>query len=459
MKKFTSLFLFILFIGSSIIVAQRRGNVTYTSLANRASTSNFFFDNVIIPDESQESAQLVFLFRMDNSFLPFKKLSIDDNIENPKDAEFYSIARLSSEIFQGKASKNELKNSSSISRDLWKDTLYTETYDQTKSKEDYASGKLVTKLKPGDYNYVLQLSLMEETNDRNSQRRNISIPDFKTKKTGEIYLLNNNSDLSHMEFMNMGNNVIYGKDYKVLIRIPEYNSTQKYHLRVSKAKINRKDTTNSEIVKNIQINSNEISANSSIELIDSIDPAVSLNSSKGSYSYVLLTVPNSGLENSIYNLELMSNSTDEVLAEKLIRSYWPDIPPSLLNLDISIEMMRYIVSEEQLKNLKKGNSEEKEEKFRDFWKKRDPTPETEFNELMTEYYRRIHYAFIEYRSPENPNGQDTDRGEVYIKYGPPNERDRSFPKKGLVIETWKYNDRSFVFEKGSGFSEFMLVGK
>lgn len=459
MKKITLLLSVFLLVTTSLVIGQRRGDVSYAMLANRAESPNFFFESIVIPHENENEAQLVFIFRMDNSFVPFKKISIDDNVKAPENAEFFSIARLNTEIFKGKASKSDLKNLSTVSRDIWTDTLFTQTYDDTKSKKKFATGRLVTELKPGMYNYVLQLSLMEETNDRNSQRRNIEIENFNTKKTGEIYLIKEENVSSSLELINMGNNVIYGKDYQVLVRIPNFNSSEEYSLVVNKARINRKDTTNVGITKTIPIDSNSIYTNSSLSLQDKELTSLAIKKGQGPFTYALVRIPNSELENSIYNIELKSQSNKTPLAKKLVRSYWPDIPPSLLNLDISIEMMKFIVSEDQLKELKKGNAQEKERKFRAFWEKRDPTPNTEFNQLMTEYYNRVHYAFVEYSSPENPNGQETDRGEVYIKYGPPNSRERTFPKKGKVIETWSYNDRNFVFEKGSGFSEFILAGK
>lgn len=459
MKKITFLLSTFLFVTTSLTLGQRRGDVSYAMLANQAASPNFFFESMVIPHENEDLAQIVFIFRMENSFLPFKKISIDDQIKAPENSEFYSIVRLNTEIFKGKASKSDLKNIATVSRDLWQDTLFTKNYEETKSKEKFATGKLVTELKPGMYNFVLQLSLMEETNDRNSQRRNVEVENFSTKKTGEMYLVKLDKAASNLELINMGNNVIYGKDYQLLVRIPNFSSNKAYSIIVNKARLNRKDTTNIEVVKTIQVSSNQIYTNAGLTLLNNNNATLAINKEKGSFTYALVTVPNSELENSIYNIELKSDSDKEPLAKKLVRSYWPDIPPSLLNLDISIEMMKYIVSEDQLKELKKGNDKEKEKKFRAFWEKRDPTPNSEFNELMTEYYKRVHYAFVEYRSPENPNGQDTDRGEVYIKYGPPNSRERSFPKKGKAIETWKYSDRTFVFEKGAGFSEFMLVGK
>lgn len=438
--------------------AQRRGQINYISLANRSASSNFFLDELILPPAKNEDPSLLFIFKMDNSFLPFKKTSTQDAFFNDSDKQFYSIARLNTEIFKGKVSQSRLENSSSFTRDMWQDTLFAANYEDTKSKNLYSPGKLVTSLAPGMYNYVLQLSLMEETNDRNSQRINILIPDFSKKQTGEIYLLTENSSINHLELLNFGDNVLYGKNFKALIRIPNYELKSQYQFEINKVNISRKDTSIVQKIETINIDSRSINSSSYIELKEEVNPTLQLQQN-GDWVYALVDVPNAALENSVYSLVLKKKDESKVLANKIFRSYWPDIPPSLLNLDVAIDMMKFIVSENQLKDLKKGNQQEKEVKFREFWKKRDPTPKTEFNELMTEYYNRIHYAFVEFRTPENPLGQNTDRGEVYIKYGPPTSKDRKFPKKGLVIETWNYGNREFVFEKGAGFSEFKLLGK
>jgi GWxTD domain-containing protein len=121
-------------------------------------------------------------------------------------------------------------------------------------------------------------------------------------------------------------------------------------------------------------------------------------------------------------------------------------------------MLKYILSKNELERIKRGSEEERERKFREFWEQRDPTPNTVYNELMAEYYRRIDYAFKEFGSQENPMGHENDQGEVYIKYGPPNEKERIFPPNGKTREIWKYSDRTFVFEASTGFGDFVLVG-
>jgi len=131
---------------------------------------------------------------------------------------------------------------------------------------------------------------------------------------------------------------------------------------------------------------------------------------------------------------------------------------SLLNLNIAIDMLRFMVSDKKIEEIKSGSSAEKERKFREFWKERDPTPDTEFNELMTEYYDRIDYAYREFTTPQNP-GFETDRGKAYILYGPPNEKERRLPTDAPAREIWYYDNRTLVFEATTGFGDFKLVAE
>jgi GWxTD domain-containing protein len=54
-----------------------------------------------------------------------------------------------------------------------------------------------------------------------------------------------------------------------------------------------------------------------------------------------------------------------------------------------------------------------------FWERRDPTPGTARNEFKEEHYRRIAYANTHFGS--KIPGSLTARGEIYIKFGPPDE--------------------------------------
>jgi GWxTD domain-containing protein len=64
---------------------------------------------------------------------------------------------------------------------------------------------------------------------------------------------------------------------------------------------------------------------------------------------------------------------------------------------------------------------EREEFIEQFWLRRDPTPGTEKNEFKEEHYRRTAYANQRFAS--SIPGWKTDRGRVYIVYGPPDAID------------------------------------
>src|SRR5215472_13601896 len=67
------------------------------------------------------------------------------------------------------------------------------------------------------------------------------------------------------------------------------------------------------------------------------------------------------------------------------------------------------------------NDEEREQFIEQFWLRRDPTPDTVENEYKEEHYRRIAYANEHFAS--GVPGWRTDRGRIYIAWGPPDERD------------------------------------
>jgi GWxTD domain-containing protein len=82
--------------------------------------------------------------------------------------------------------------------------------------------------------------------------------------------------------------------------------------------------------------------------------------------------------------------------------------------------VRYIISDEEKRAFNKLTTDEEREQFiEQFWRRRDPDPDTDENEYKEEYYERIAYA-NEHFSSGKP-GWMTDRGRMYIKYGKPNE--------------------------------------
>jgi GWxTD domain-containing protein len=261
-----------------------------------------------------------------------------------------------------------------------------------------------------------------------------------------------------LPLMNLSDNVVFGENFHALVRIPRYDDETEYRIGVYRAETSRRDTTKGEQVFNRILDSEHIYHKSLPVMQAGEEPTLSIQSSDSGFTYALVEIPNETFQNSAYTLELLSGSSNKPLAKTFFRSYWADMPASLLNLDIAIDHLKFILDESQLKELKSGTPEQKEKKLRAFWDQRDPTKGTVFNELMAEYYRRIDYAFEEFSNRGNLAGHESDQGKVYISYGPPDSKDRQFPPNGKVIEIWKYGNKNFVFEASTGFGDFKLVG-
>ncbi|HEY2390017.1 MAG TPA: GWxTD domain-containing protein [Candidatus Angelobacter sp.] len=80
-----------------------------------------------------------------------------------------------------------------------------------------------------------------------------------------------------------------------------------------------------------------------------------------------------------------------------------------------------ITSEELAAFNKLSNDAERDNFVEAFWRRRDPTPDTEENEFKEEYYRRIAYADEHFGA--GARGSKTDRGRIYILHGPPDSID------------------------------------
>lgn len=78
----------------------------------------------------------------------------------------------------------------------------------------------------------------------------------------------------------------------------------------------------------------------------------------------------------------------------------------------------YIITPEEKKAFDALKTDEERENFiENFWRRRDPNPDTEENEYRDEYYERIAYANEHFAS--GIPGWKTDRGRVYIAWGKP----------------------------------------
>lgn len=154
-----------------------------------------------------------------------------------------------------------------------------------------------------------------------------------------------------------------------------------------------------------------------------------------------------------------SNGTSIVSTAKSFYSHWKGLPSLVNNIEKAISQTVYIASPEELDHMEEGETiPEKTKRFLEFWKKKDPSPNNDENEIFDEYFRRIGYADENFSN--YIEGWRSDRGMVYTILGAPNNVDRHpFEYNTKPYEVWEYYDlnRSFIFQDQTGFGDYRLI--
>jgi len=146
-----------------------------------------------------------------------------------------------------------------------------------------------------------------------------------------------------------------------------------------------------------------------------------------------------------YILKIYTSKGDTT--EYKFKVIWEDEPISLLNIDYALNISKLFFNDVEMKKIEKGDYNEQFKNLIEAWEPFDPTPETPFNEAMNEFYKRVDYAYMNYSTFNEKNGAMTDKGKIYILYGPPNKIEQKF-KNGKLYETWIYTSllKEFTFE-------------
>jgi GWxTD domain-containing protein len=157
--------------------------------------------------------------------------------------------------------------------------------------------------------------------------------------------------------------------------------------------------------------------------------------------------------NYFLSIRLLENHKEITKIEESFQIEWSFL--SMLKNDYPrfIDQLRYIASDEEIKKLKQAKEDERMQKWLEFWKSKDPTPNTPENELKDEYYRRLKYANENF-AISNKEGWETDMGMVYIVYGHPDEVEKHpFEREEKAYQWWYYykSNRHFLFvDRGDG---------
>ena len=133
-------------------------------------------------------------------------------------------------------------------------------------------------------------------------------------------------------------------------------------------------------------------------------------------------------------------------------------PPRGKEFERMLEALSFIAEPHEVEAMRALPLEQQERGWEEFWKRRDPTPDTPLNEAMVEFFRRVRYADSHFQGA-GP-GWRSDMGRIYIKYGPPDQIEtRAQTTQSPQLEIWYYNHpyRRIVFADRDGFGRYVLA--
>ncbi|MCO5252106.1 MAG: GWxTD domain-containing protein [Candidatus Kapabacteria bacterium] len=405
---------------------------TYYSYGTKMYAESFYQ-----PIAGNDSIEITLMFKIVHHTLSFVKAT-----ESDRENQFSATPSI--EII--------MKDSDGIIRNRirWKDTIYVNRYEDTESKDKFAVGFVLFNMMPGIYN--TQITLLDAYDKKThavdltlnpedfSRKPLISKPVFVTKNPGI-------SEFIYSPFI-LGGNVAFSADNStILIPLSYANEFDSFNFILqSKA--------DSEMLYNVD----DFKLSGRMELIQSdglvineepifirvagfTEKMFDLN-----YGMLRLELPEQSLLPGDYTLAVYKDGSRDT-SQIEFKVLWHDMPLALRDLDYAINSTFYLLNDEDFEAMKSGNKEEKRRKFLEFWKLKDPTPLTPYNEALTQYFSRVDFAFFNFQTITQRDGSKTDKGKIYILFGAPDNI-----KKELInaksFDVWRYTalNKTFYFE-------------
>jgi len=138
-------------------------------------------------------------------------------------------------------------------------------------------------------------------------------------------------------------------------------------------------------------------------------------------------------------------------------------PYDTLSLEVKTNLVEYLLTPKQKQTLNTLSDIGIENFLSQYWKEHDINPSTARIENRLELIERYNYSNFNFSTnPDKSNGWQSDRGRIYMTYGPWDERNEvPAPRTGDPFDIWFYRfmkeGKHFVFEDWSGTLEYRLV--
>ena len=128
------------------------------------------------------------------------------------------------------------------------------------------------------------------------------------------------------------------------------------------------------------------------------------------------------------------------------------------NFEDLLSLLRYFGEDARVARMREATPSNRPDLWREFFVATDPNRSTPENEALDAYFARLAVANDQFRDEGMP-GWRTDRGEVFVTLGQPDEVFDASPQQQGRFVRWAYYDHrlALVFQDVTGFSRYRLT--
>jgi len=300
----------------------------------------------------QNGTKLNFSLDIQNDILQFKK---EDEIYNAK----YEISLII----------KDFDETQTLFSESWNEDIKLNDFHKTNSKYEYQNSRKIFDInqKPGKYKLLVELRDAQTGNDYYSKRVINIIDQSKLKiKHSDIVFIDRKDTLTDGILISSLKDIVELNESPFILF--EYESQSEDILKIlSKLYRIKEDEINILVYNNTFEIHPDIGFNNFIE---NIDDSLLL---EGKY---------------ILKYELVQGEQIATLKDTF-QVVWFNKPTYLYKYDLALRPMKYLLSVEEYEYAEDLSINELKDWFNDYWKKKDNTPGTPFNEVQNEFYLRV----------------------------------------------------------------------
>ena len=415
---------------------------------------DYFFEVVTMPEWGGNKSRVVVLVRLSYNLINFRKVSVPGSTDDL----FISTPSV---YVEAQASDGVI-----VDYGRWTDTVREREYRLTNSRWYFSPGVIELRLRPGTYtiSYTIDDGSSGDPFSRTTQE--FRVPDFSGGQPEigtPIFLREMNGETAVAA--GIDGNAHFGQPLRAWVPLASGSPPSNLRYEVLAVEGGDEDGGEPLAFRTIEAGTADLQGSAvpgqMIARGNTIGFAIERDSVPRGVYGAYLEYAAGRLEEGEYALLLEYQAGGETVVDTALFSLrWIEKPFTLVNSTYAINALYPIATDEEIDELLSVEKERRADALVTFWKTQDPTPETVYNERMAEFYRRADYAYFNFASLSEGDGVFTDRGKIYMLYGPPTKTERELKPDANPEEIWTYNNivnREFIFRDRTETGAYQLV--